>query len=102
MWKTEEQIIYKILEQIVSNFFNSFCLWEKKSGQGVLWGKADMTGIDVEEDGEAAIEEQSGREEIILMEEKKNRGWHFTGVIQNMKDRKQWKAEISNPDISWK
>lgn len=33
-----------------------------------------MTGIDMEEDGEAAIEEQSGREEIILMEEKKNRG----------------------------
>lgn len=71
MWKTEEQIIYKILEQIVSNFFNSFCLWEKKSGQGVLWEKADMTGIDLEEDGEAATEEQSGREEIILLEEKK-------------------------------
>lgn len=29
-----------------------------------------MTGTDQEEDGEAVTEEQSGREEIILLEEK--------------------------------
>lgn len=30
-----------------------------------------MTGRDQEEDGEAVTEEQSGREEIIILEEKK-------------------------------
>lgn len=45
-WKAEQEIIYKIFEQIVSNFLDFFCLWEKKSGQGALWGKADMTGRD--------------------------------------------------------
>lgn len=47
-----------------------------------------MTGTDQEEDGEAVTEDQSGREEIILLEEK-NRASQFTGVIKDKKDRKQ-------------